>query len=285
MKKALTIFLVLAVMFCVGQAAAFAAEEGFAVVDNDSVSFTVLAQERAADSDYLWTVHIANKTDAEMMLTMSNVVLDGLRAEPFWGVAVAADTEVDTVLCWYGKDLAAAGLGDLESATVAAFDLLAYNREDREAPGYVDDAFTVQFAEEATFFAYTPTEGDMQALDNDACAMYITSLGVDESGLATARMVLVNKADYAIRFVVTDTYVGTEPFQSFTMDETVPANATAITSSSWSEFSTNWMRDHGFYDEAGNIRSDLPFTMNMIITNNDDVTADTLLAEAVTAAR
>lgn len=253
------------------------------VVDNDDAYLSITEQGRADDGDYFWKLHIENKAKTATMFTMDAVSLDGLGANPDWGLAVDAGAKVDTAVYWDADTLTASGLGDMETVTTATFRLDVYDNEDWSVPSYFNELTTVYFVAEdaAKPFTYEPSENDSVVFDTEAATMVVTDLQVisetngGEDGAAIADVVLVNNSDDSIRFEMPNTAINGYAFKSATMDATVPPHASFVTSFKWT-FSMGYLQGLGILDGNNALIPGTVFTLNMKVSDVDDLTVPTI---------
>ena len=259
--------------------------EEWVVADTEDVTFTITSFEADEEhGEYLWTVHLANKTDGKVMFLMQDAALDGMACDPGWGMALEAGEETDTTICFDAPTLAAAGLDGLTDAATAAFDLLAYDAGEAEMRSYIDERYTVAFQPGDAPVAYEPQEGDILVLDNDALQMVVTGFDPDAEAGYEMQAMVTNKAEYPLRIVVADAVIGERTFTSATLDKRIPAGAAAPVSLVWT-FDYGVLGKEGMLDASGDLRTDLPITLNMTVTNEDDITAEPILQEGVTVQR
>lgn len=264
-------------------------DDGVVIADENDIYISVTEQGFADDGDYFWTLHIKNGTAAEAMFTMENMSLDGLCADPQWGLAVAAGDEIDTNVFWSKEALAGAGFDESWTCSTATFNLDAYNNEDWAAPSYVNGLKTIYFVDEAdvNVFSYVPKETDMVVFDTDQATMVVTGIETGyetngyEDGIATAQVILVNKTDDRIRFEMPNTMIDGSPYQSATMDVTVSPHASALTSFKWT-FSVAYMQGSGILDAAAAFVPGVEFTLNLKVADVDDLTVPTIAEGAFT---
>lgn len=260
-----------------------ALSDAIVVADTPDVYFAIVEQGVAEDGDYFWTLNIENRTAAAAMFTMEALSLDGLGADPSWGVAVDAGATVEEKVFWTASALAASGLEGIEKATTATFRLNAYNNEDWEVPSYINELETVYFVpeEEATPYSYEPADTDTIVFDTDAAKMVVTDLYAAretngyEDGIAIAKVVLVNKSDDSIRFEMPNTLIAGSPYKSATMDVTVPPHASTVTSFKWT-FTISYLQSTGVLDSSEAFSPNIEYTLNMKVSDVDDLTVPTI---------
>ncbi len=111
--KILAAVLVLAMALTAGSGAAWAAEEDFepiVLVDNDDIAMTVTEYDPAGQWGPSFKVLLENKTSRNLQFSLSDVSVDEVMCEPYWGQQVAAGKKAYGEISWYEEDLAAVGV-------------------------------------------------------------------------------------------------------------------------------------------------------------------------------
>ena len=85
-------------------------------------------------------VFLENKTDKELMFSVSEVSVNGYMCDPFWATTVSAGKKANEQITFFKSDLEANGIDDVEEIT---FTLNIYDNADWLAEYLVKESFTV----------------------------------------------------------------------------------------------------------------------------------------------
>lgn len=94
------------------------------LVDNDSLSVTVIAVEDDELTGCTLKLYLANKTDKELMVSAEDVSVNGIMADPYFAKSVAGGKTAFAEMYWLGSDfeeLEITHIKDIEM-TITAYD-------------------------------------------------------------------------------------------------------------------------------------------------------------------
>lgn len=80
-----------------------------------------------------------NKTDATLMFSLDNVVVNGYMNDPFWATEVASEKKANATIEFY-KETSSISLDQIDELR---FDLYVYDSENWDAPRMVEDSFVL----------------------------------------------------------------------------------------------------------------------------------------------
>lgn len=178
------------------------------IVDDDNVLFQIVSTESSnVFRAYGWNVYIENKTDKNLMCSLSDVSVDGYMCDPFWAKTVSAGMKANEEISWAKTTFETAGITDVTNVT---FTLTVYDSDDWTADHLIDTQYTVYPQGEAADRDYprVPVDGEETLFDNDSCTMVILGQSEDSSFYAFSENVyLENKTDHTLMFSTNDATV------------------------------------------------------------------------------
>ncbi|MFA5007512.1 MAG: hypothetical protein WC509_08660 [Candidatus Izemoplasmatales bacterium] len=110
----------------------------FVVLDDESVTFVII-ESFDDDGDYILTVFLENKTDAELMFTWDDVAVNGFAIDPYWASSLVPGSKYVTTIDFYESDFAEC---DIDIVTAVRFLLRIYDVVDWSADDVVNATFT-----------------------------------------------------------------------------------------------------------------------------------------------
>lgn len=212
-------------------------------VDNESCTFKITEIEDDSMWGYTLKAYLENKTDKELMFSLSNVSVNGFMCDPFWAESVTSGMKANAEISFSGSDLEK---NRIDAVTDIEFTLNVYDNNDWNAEYLVSETFSIYpMGEEAVEpFVRNAQEGEIVLFDNENCAMIITGFDPENIWGYSVSVYLENKTDKELMFSVTDAAVN-----GFMCDplwaETVAPGKRSITEISWLEndFAANGITD------------------------------------------
>lgn len=96
------------------------------------------------DPDSIWgyavNVYLENKTDKNLMFSVSDAAVNGYMCDPFWAETVAAGKRSNTSISWLASELKSNGITEVESLTLP---ITVYNADDWTGDYLIDATFTL----------------------------------------------------------------------------------------------------------------------------------------------
>ena len=117
-----------------------AAFEEIVLVDNEDITVKVTGINEDTIWGYALTVYLENKTDKNLMFSLSDVSVNGFMCDPYWAQSVAAGMKSNTEVSWFDDDLKANGIREVEDVT---FTLRIYDSNDWTAEDVLNESFTL----------------------------------------------------------------------------------------------------------------------------------------------
>lgn len=117
-----------------------AAEGETVLFDNENYTMIVTGY----DPDNIWgytvNVFLENKTDDNLMFSISDASVNGFMCDPFWAHTVAAGKRSNTTISWMASDFEANSITEVESLTLP---IRVYDADDWSSASLVEDTFTL----------------------------------------------------------------------------------------------------------------------------------------------
>lgn len=209
------------------------------IPDNEFCTFKINSIETDNMWGYTLKACLENKTDLELMFSLSNVSVNGFMCDPLWATTVTSGMKSNEEISFTSESFERNGIVDVTDIT---FTLSVYDNNDWAAEHLVSEEFTIYpLGEEAVqSYTRTPAEGEIVLFDNENCAMIITGFEPDNLFGYTVNAYLENKSDSNLMFSIGDASVN-----GFMCDplwaETVAAGKRSNTAISWmtSDFEAN----------------------------------------------
>lgn len=96
------------------------------------------------DPDNLWgyavEVYLENKTNKDLMFSISNAAVNGFMCDPFWAETIAPGKRSNSMISWMSTDFEANGITTVELLTLP---IQVYDNNDFLAPELVNETFTI----------------------------------------------------------------------------------------------------------------------------------------------
>lgn len=201
------------------------------LVDNEDCTFKITAVENDSIWGYTLKSYLENKTDQELMFTLSNVSVNGFMCDPFWASSVMPGMKANEEIHFSTTDFARNGI---ESVTLIEGTLKVYDSNNWEAEDVVLMPFALYPLGEAAVQPYVraSVDGEMVLFDDENCTMIVTGFDPENTWGYTVDIYLENKTDNELMFSVTDASVNgfmCDPFWA----ETVASGKRSNTAIRW----------------------------------------------------
>lgn len=150
-------------------------------VDNDICTFKITAIEEDSIWGYTLKAYLENKTDLELMFSLSNVSVNGFMCDPLWATSVTGGMKANEEINFSSESFKANGI---ETVTDITFTLSVYDNNDWTAEHLVTETFTIYPLGEEAVESYTRTTVDSETVlfDNENCTMIVTGYDPDTAG-------------------------------------------------------------------------------------------------------
>ena len=244
--------------------------EEVVIVDDESCTFRITGIEEDSLWGYTLKAYLENKTDLDLMFSLSDVSVNGFMCDPLWAATVSAGMKSNEEISFPAQSFT---LNGITSVTDITFTLDIYDSSDWTADHLVSDTFTIYPQGEAAVQTHqrTPVEGELVLFDDGNCAMIVTGFDPDNIWGYTMNVYLENKTDKTLMFSVDDAPVNgfmCDPFWA----ETVAPGKRSNTAISWleEEFETNGI---------ANVES---LTLPITVYDANDLEANHLIDETFT---
>ncbi len=203
------------------------------LVEDENCTFTITAIEEDSTWGYTLKAFLENKTDLELMFSLSNVSVNGFMCDPFWAKTVAPGMKANEAISFSDSDFKANGITDV---TEIAFTLDIYDNNDWMADHLVSDTFTIFPLGEEAVQPYTreAVEGERVLFDDENVTMIVTGFDPDSIWGYTLNVYLENKTDKTLMFSIDGASVNgfmADPFWA----KTVAPGKRSNTTISWTE--------------------------------------------------
>lgn len=175
------------------------------LVDNESCLFQVV-DVGAEAMGYTLQIRLENRTQQNLMFSLSSVSVNGYMCDPFWAAAVSAGEKTEEKIIFSQADLEQ---NEIALVTDIAFTLSVYDADNWTAPRLVEERFSVypHGVEMAREYPRSAQPGDIMLLDNELCAMTVTGFDPENVWGYTANVYLENRTEADLIFAVTDAAV------------------------------------------------------------------------------
>lgn len=110
------------------------------LVDDENCTVIIKGYDGNALLGYGVKVYLENKTDKELMFSISEVSVNGYMCDPFWATTVSAGKKANEQITFFESDLEANGIEVVEEIT---FTLNVYDNADWLAEYLVKESFTI----------------------------------------------------------------------------------------------------------------------------------------------
>lgn len=189
----------------------------------------------AIEEDGLWgytlKTYLENKTDKELMFSVSNASVNGFMCDPFWAVTVSAGMKANEEIHFMEEDLKRSGI---ETVTEIEFTLRVYDSSNWDAEDLVNETVRIcPLGEDAIRpFTRQNADGEIVLFDDDNCTMIVTGFDPENIWGYTMNVYLENKTDKKLMFSIGDAAVNgfmCDPFWA----ETVAPGKRSNTTVSW----------------------------------------------------
>lgn len=193
----------------------------FSEVLEDSKNFYFAVTDLDKDGEWGYTMHVSmeNRSDRDMVVTLNDVSINGVMAEPYWSDDINAGMKSEKDIVWATAVLTDKGITDV---TEIQFNLAAYDADD-PVDGYrINSAHTIypHGKKAARQVTYTRSDGDQVLFDDKTCSMIITGINPEGEWGYTVDVCLVNKTDRDLMFASQDASVNDsmcDPYWSYSV--------------------------------------------------------------------
>ena len=176
------------------------------LVDNEHCTFKITAIEENNLLGYTLKAFLENKTEKELMFSLSNVSVNGFMCDPLWASTVSAGMKANENIRFSESDFLS---NHISQVTEIQFALDVYDSNDWNAAHLVSETFTLYpMGEEAVqSYARQPLDTDILLFDDSNCSMIVTGFEPDSTWGYTVNVYLENKTDKTLMFTVGDAAV------------------------------------------------------------------------------
>ena len=176
------------------------------LVDNEHCTFKITAIEENNLLGYTLKAFLENKTEKELMFSLSNVSVNGFMCDPVWAASVSAGMKANENIRFSESDFLS---NRISQVTEIQFALDVYDSNDWNAAHLVSETFTLYpMGEEAVqSYARQPLDTDILLFDDSNCSMIVTGFEPDSTWGYTVNVYLENKTDKTLMFTVGDAAV------------------------------------------------------------------------------
>lgn len=176
------------------------------LVDNEHCTFKITAIEENNLLGYTLKAFLENKTEKELMFSLSNVSVNGFMCDPLWASTVSAGMKANENIRFSESNFLS---NHISQVTEIQFALDVYDSNDWNAAHLVSETFTLYpMGEEAVqSYARQPLDTDILLFDDSNCSMIVTGSEPDSTWGYTVNVYLENKTDKTLMFTVGDAAV------------------------------------------------------------------------------
>lgn len=208
-----------------------AAFEEILLRDDENCTVKITAIEEDGLWGYTLKTYLENKTDKELMFSVSNASVNGFMCDPFWAVTVSAGMKANEEIHFMEEDLKRSGI---ETVTDIEYTLRVYDSNDWDAEDLVNEPVTIYpLGEEAVQpFTRQSVADEIVLFDDDNCTMMVTGFDPESIWGYTMNVYLENKTGENLMFSIGDAAVNgfmCDPFWA----ETVAPGKRSNTTVSW----------------------------------------------------
>lgn len=204
------------------------------LVSDDNVVAELVSTEGDIASGYTWNLHVENKTDKDIQITMDNTVVNGLSLDPYWTERIPAGESSDSQAVWSPDMFSKVDMtGDITEvrSTLRAFDLTDYDT-------FLQEDISVRpNGDEVVYYERTPLDSDLVVFSKDDYEMILIDSELNQWDEFQLNAYVVNKGDSMLLIQGTDWKINgsieCDPFWSVML---APHTA-AYTNISWSDWS------------------------------------------------
>ena len=203
------------------------------LVDNDEMLFRISAIVNDPIWGYTLKVQIENRSEQDLMFSLTNVSVNGFMCDPYFAATVTAGMKANKEITFGMESFREIGI---EQVTDIEFELRVYDNNNWSVDDILHDTFRVYPMGEGAAKEY-PREtqpSDIVLFDDENCTMIITGFDPDSVWGYSANVYLVNKTDTELMFSVGDAAVNgfmCDPYFA----KTVAPGKQCITSISWTD--------------------------------------------------
>ena len=247
-----------------------AAFEEILLRDDENCTVKITAIEEDGLWGYTLKTYLENKTDKELMFSVSNASVNGFMCDPFWAVTVSAGMKANEEIHFMEEDLKRSGI---ETVTDIEYTLRVYDSNDWDAEDLVNEPVTIYpLGEEAVQpFTRQSVADEIVLFDDDNCTMIVTGFDPESIWGYTMNVYLENKTGEKLMFSIGDAAVN-----GFMCD---PLWAETVAPGKRSNTTVSWMTQD--FEENGITEVD-SLTLPIRVYNADNWHAADLVNETFT---
>lgn len=189
------------------------------LVDDENCTLKITAIENDAIWGYTLKAYLENKTEKDLMFSLSNVSVNGYMCDPVWAATVTAGMKSNENIRFASDSFDRNGI---KTVTDIEFQLDVYDSNDWMAEHLVSDVFRIYPMGEDAVQSYPrePQTGDIVLFDNEECTMIVTGYDPDSMWGYSLNVYLENKTDKNLMFSIQDASVNgfmCDPFWAHTV--------------------------------------------------------------------
>lgn len=208
-----------------------AAFEEIILWDDENCTVKITAIEEDGLWGYTLKTYLENRTDKELMFSVSNASVNGFMCDPFWAVTVSSGMKAIEEIHFMEEDLKRSSI---DTVTDIEFTLRVYDNNNWEADDLVKENIRIfPLGEEAVQpFTRQSVADEIVLFDDDNCTMIVTGFDSENIWGYTMNVYLENKTDKNLMFSIGDAAVNgfmCDPFWA----ETVAPGKRSNTTVSW----------------------------------------------------
>lgn len=194
------------------------------LVDNENCTFKIAAIENDTIWGYTLKAFLENKTDKDLMFSLSNVSVNGYMCDPFWAATVTAGMKANENIRFSKESFESNGI---KTVTDIEFQLDIYDSNDWMADHLVSEVFSIYPMGKDAVQSYErePQANDIVLFDNEECTMIVTGFEHDDMWGYSVNVYLRNKTDKALMFSVQDAAVNGFMCDPFWANTVAPGKA------------------------------------------------------------
>lgn len=242
--------------------------EEMVLVDDENCTIKITGVETDSFWGYGLKVYLENKTDLNLMFSVSNASVNGFMCDPLWAKEIAAGLKANETITWMSTEFDKNGI---KTPTDIEMTFSVSDSDDWTADDLVNDTFTIYPLGEDAVVPYVrqSVEGETVLFDNEYCTMIVTGFDPDNLFGYSMNVYLENKTDKNLMFSMDDAAVN-----GFACD---PFWASAIAAGKRSNTAITWFDSTLEENEITTIEK---ITGSITVSDADDWMADDLVNEA-----
>lgn len=117
-------------------------ESDIVLVDNDSVTLTVIGFDENSIYGFEMKMRVVNKTDKNIMVSADNVSIDNVMCDPFWADTISAGKTANETITWMSTTLEESGL-DKNSISTIELPVTVYDADNWTGENILEETYTI----------------------------------------------------------------------------------------------------------------------------------------------